>query len=113
MKRFSLITLSAIATLGLASPSFAQSKVTINTQNVRPIVEITPFDLVTAGYQGRFLDQGIPAGSRFANAVKNQKITAEDLVQTAIAAGRLPETTLNDQGYLRQVRNTIKNLDRN
>lgn len=113
MKRFSLITLSAIATLGWASPSFAQSQVTINTQNPRPIVEITPYDLVTASYQGRFLAQGIPAASRFTTAVRNNKITSKDLVKTAIATGRLPETTINDQSYLRQVSNMIDNFHRN
>ena len=113
MKRFSTAALSIAVILGLGTPAIAQSKVSINTENARSIVEISPFDLVTAGYQGRFKSQGIPAGGRFVTSLRSNKVTAQDLVETAIASGRLPESAINDSAYLRQVQRTIRNLDRN
>ena len=113
MKRFSIIAISMIAALGISSPLLAQEEVTINSQEARNIVEINPYNLVTASYQGRFVDQGIPSGARFIAAVKANQIQAQDLVKTAISKGRLSESTLNDQSYLRHVKSIMNNLDKN
>ncbi len=68
---------------------------------------------MTASYQGRFIDQGIPSSGRFISAVRSKKIHAKDLVQTAISAGRLSEATLNDKTYLHHVKSIMNNLDKN
>ena len=112
MKRFSIIAISAIATWGLAIPLSAQSVVALNAQEMSQTNEITPYGLVMAGYQGQLSKQGIPSGSRFITATRLNKIEAEDLVQSAIAAGRLSETTLNDRSYLYRVEMIVKHLAR-
>lgn len=112
MKRFLIITISMIAAIG-AAPVLAQSQITTNSQTAREINTISPYDLVTAGYQGRFLDQDIPSAGRFISAVRSNKVQAEDLVNVAIARGRLPEETLQDKGYLRNVKFILRNLDKN
>lgn len=112
MKRSSIIALSIMLTLGSASSLMAK-EVTINTEEARKIVEISPYDLVTASYQGRFVDDGIPSGGRFIGAVRANKIKAEDLVETAIARRRLSQNALEDRSYLRNVRSILNNLDKN
>ena len=113
MKRFSIIAISMIAALGISSPLLAQEKISTSSQEARNIVEITPYNLVTASYQGRFVDQGIPSGGRFIAAIKANQIQAKDLVQIAISKGRLSESTLNDRSYLRHVKSIMNNLDKN
>lgn len=113
MKRFLIIGISLLASLGLVSPVSAQEKTAINSDMVREINSISPFDLVTGSYQGRFVDQDIPSGGRFISAIRANKIHAEDLVEGAIAKGRLSEDKINDSAYLNHVRNLMNNLDSN
>ena len=113
MKRLLVIGISMIAALGISSPLLAQEKVTINSKEASNIIEINPYNLVTGSYQGRFVDQGIPSGGRFLAAVHAKKIDANDLVKTAISAGRLSEDAINDKSYLRHVKFMLNNLDKN
>ena len=113
MKRLLIITLSIISSTTLAIPVLAQPRVTINTEEARRIVEITPYDLVTSSYQGRFRDRGIPAAGGFISAINSNRIKAQDLVKVAIAEGRLSESTLKNKAYLHNVRSLMKNLDEN
>ncbi len=113
MKLSSIITLSILATLGFSAPLLAQENVVINSQQARNSVEISPSNLVSAAYQGRFTNQRIPSGSRFIGAIKTNKLQSRDLVKAAISTGRLSEATLNDQGYLRSVRTLADHFDTN
>lgn len=113
MKLSSIITLSVLTTIGFSSPLLAQENVATNNQQAHNIVEISPSDLVSAAYQGRFTNQGIPSGSRFIGAIKTNKLQPRDLIKTAISAGRLSEATLNDRSYLNSVRTLADNLDTN
>lgn len=110
MKRFSIFILSAVAAWGIATPLPAQPR-TISDRQIS-LVEITPYDLVTAAYQGQFVEQGIPSGSRFLTATRLNQIDAEDLVQGAIDAGRLSEAIGGDRGYLYRVNSTLVHLSR-
>ena len=112
MKRVSIIAISIVAAISSTSV-LAESKISANSQMAREVTEITPHDLVTGSYQGRFKDRGIPSASRFISAVRANKIKAKDLVEVAIAKGRLSESTLNDKGYLHHVKFIMNNLDRN
>ena len=113
MKLSSIITLSVLTTIGFSSPLLAQENVATNNQQAHNIVEISPYNLVSAAYQGRFTDQGIPSGGRFVSAIKTNKLQPRDLVETAISAGRLSAATLDDQSYLRSVRTLADNLNTN
>ncbi len=118
MKRLIISALSALALATLVAPAIASESTTVG-QNLsgkgvasRTIVEITPFDLVTGGFQGRFKNQGIPAGGIFVSQIKTRGIKAEDLVKAAIAANRLTEETLQDETYLSDVEDFLVTLER-
>ncbi len=113
MKLSLMVAISLITAMGIASPTFAQARVSINSEVARQVISITPHDLVTASYQGRFKGQGIPSAGRFISSVRSKKITAEDLVKVAIAQRRLSPETLEDKGYLHNVRFILNSLDRN
>ena len=110
MKKILISTLSTILLSSIAIP--ASTQVTLNSSRTRNIVEITPFDLVTGAYQGRFEEQGIPSNALFLAKIRSNKISAEDLVNTAISTGRLSENTLYDQSYLNSVESIMNNLDK-
>ena len=111
MKRILIGTLSTILLSSLAFPALAD-QVTLSSREARNIVEISPFDLVTGAYQGRFEDQGIPSSAVFLAKIRSNKIEAEDLVRSAISAGRLSENTLYDRDYLNSVETMMNNLDK-
>ncbi|MGD1917884.1 MAG: hypothetical protein ACFCAD_02765 [Pleurocapsa sp.] len=113
MKLSLMVAISIISAMGVASPTFAQTKVSINSEMTRKVLTITPYDLVTASYQGRFVGQGIPSAGRFTSAVRSNRIKAEDLVKVAISQRRLSIETLEDRGYLYNVQSILDNLDRN
>ena len=115
MKRLIISALSALTLTTLVAPAIASEAYEQNlNRNVvasRNIVEITPFNLVTGGFQGRFTNQGIPSGGVFLSQVKTNKILAEDLVKAAIASNRLSEDTLQDKSYLKHVDNLLESLE--
>lgn len=113
MKRYLIIALTIASTLSFATPLLAQTRVSVNSKAAREIIEISPFDLVTAGYQGRFINQGIPAASKFLSAVRMNKIDAQDLVEVAIAQRRLSSEMLTNKSYLSSVQSILDNQDRN
>ena len=61
--------------------------------------QIRPFNLADLAYQGYLKDQGIPSNGALMSAIASGTITAQDIIQAAVKANRLPEQTLNDQGY--------------
>lgn len=112
MKRLVISTLSALVFSSLVAPAFA-SKIDVANHNGNKVNEITPFNLVSGSYQGRFEEQGIPSFNSFLHAIRSNKIEAEDLVKSAIAAGRLSNDTLDDTSYLSSVDALLDNLDKN
>ena len=113
MKRLILATLSTLTISGMANPVTAEPIAATSTNSIRGNVELTPFSLVTNGYQGYFTNQGIPSYSRYLSAIKTGKVDAESLVEAAIALGRLAPDKINDSSYLNHVRSNLNNLDKN
>ena len=122
MKRLVISTLSLLALSSLVTPAFAgetnfkennRRLVAATTVTPTRITEITPFNLVSSGYQGRFSNQGIPSGGSFISQAQNNRIEAKDLVQAAIATNRLGAEKLQDRQYLRSVESLLDNLDNN
>ena len=107
MKTSILISLSAL-TISLVSVPVLAQKIASRHFSTGSIVEITPFNLVTKGYQGYFADQGIPSNAAFITEVKRGRITAEDLVEAAIAKRRLDSGKLNDRAYLKSVSRQLR-----
>ena len=113
MKSFVVSTLSVLVLSNLVTPAFANEIAAVNRTTANNISEITPFNLVSGSYQGRFSNQGIPSYNAFLQAIRTNRIEATDLVKSAIAAGRLPEDTLKDTGYLNSVDTLLDGLDKN
>lgn len=71
---------------------------------------ISPFHLVYRAYEGNFSAQGIPGGSLLLDAIALRQVTAQELVQGAIAQGRLSPDTINDRSYLKAVEFQMQDL---
>lgn len=98
-------------TLSLTTSVTAQDLAIVKTNNAL-MREISPFHLVTNSYQGYFKDSGIPSGGAFISAVRANKVTAEDLMKSAIAKGRLSESKIEDKEYISHVNSLMENLDK-
>ncbi|NEP29418.1 hypothetical protein [Moorena sp. SIO3I6] len=109
------LVLGSLGTLLIATattPVLASEIAANSTTSRNNIVEVKPFNLVYLGYQGYFSEQGIPSNAGFISAVKTKRITAKDLVASAIERGRLSPETINDSSYLAHVNTQLSTLDR-
>lgn len=61
--------------------------------------QVSPFDLAYLAYQGYLENQGIPSNGALIDAIATGTVGAQDLMQAAVKANRLPEQTLSDRGY--------------
>ncbi|MEM8674237.1 MAG: hypothetical protein AAGF83_10245 [Cyanobacteria bacterium P01_G01_bin.67] len=69
---------------------------------------VTPRELISLARHGRFTEQGIPSHNNFRSGVRTGKITAEELVASAIANKRLSAEVASDRQYLSAVENHLK-----
>ena len=113
MKRLLITSLSVIALSTLVLPALADEIAAVRSNSTDNILKITPIDLVSGSYQGRFTKHGLPSGAAFVSSIRTNKIQAKDLVKVAIAEGRLPEDSINDRSYLNAVEFTLDGLDKN
>ena len=85
----------------------------VNAQDIKSVDNshlylLTPRQLVSLARQGSFRALGIPSHDNFRNGVRSGKITAADLVESAIANQRLPQDVRDDQQYLTTLENHLK-----
>ncbi|HEY9619595.1 MAG TPA: hypothetical protein V6C78_04455 [Crinalium sp.] len=98
-----------IATVLLSTTAVnAQTNAPTSTPTVTAAV--SPFELVYMAYQGFFEREGIPAGNGFTDLYQADRLSAEDLVRTAIQSNRLPSDTLTNHQYLGRVDAQLKAL---
>ena len=69
---------------------------------------ITPRQLISLARHGRFKAQGIPSHNNFRNAVRTNKITATELIESAIANNRLSESVRGNREYFETVTSHLK-----
>lgn len=72
------------------------------------VVNTRPFNLVRLGYQGYFKDEGIPSHSAFYAAIQSRRVTATQLVESAVKKGKLDRDVLNNQEYLESVETQLE-----
>ncbi|MBV9386820.1 MAG: hypothetical protein JOZ78_10380 [Chroococcidiopsidaceae cyanobacterium CP_BM_ER_R8_30] len=115
MKRLIISGLSVLLFAGAMAPAVsakdkdtALNSATSNSINKN---QLTPFELVSLAYQGNLKDQGIPSAGGLLAAYQIGQVSAETLVQKAVAANMLSPAVLNDQGYLNAVNNQLSNLE--
>ena len=111
MKRLVLGTLGTLLIATATTPALAEKTSSNSPNRHNNITEVQPFNLVYLAYQGYFADQGIPSNGAFTHAIKTKKVTATDLVESAIARGRLSPETLNDSSYLASVKAQLFNIN--
>lgn len=98
----------ASSTLLIAPPVSAGEVVA-----VRKGSRITPYSLVSNGYQGFFKPQGIPSASLFERDARSGKLTAVELIEAGITSGRLSESTLEDRSYVEAVNDVLRRIVKN
>ena len=111
MRSLIVSTLTALALSSLVAPAFA-NEVARQSASTASITPITPFNLITSAYQGRFKNQGIPSNAIFLTKVRGNQITAETLIEAAIANRRLEADALSDKAYLSAVDSLLEDFDR-
>lgn len=74
------------------------------------ISQINPFELVYLTYYGFFEEQGIPGFDGLITAYQSGSVTAETLVEQAIARNRLPSEAIDNSSYVGAVDNQLQRL---
>ena len=69
---------------------------------------VSPRELISLARHGNLRNQGIPSHDRFRQSVRSGKITAEELIQSAIATNRLSAEVASDRNYVETVTNHLK-----
>ncbi len=111
MKRL-LIGSATTLFLAALSPAAVADEMAATSETANSTHHIEPFNLVHGAYQGQFSNQGIPSSQRFINAYDRSQIEAKELVEAAVAKGRLPQDALQDEGYLNAVSFHLEGLSR-
>lgn len=95
------LTLGLLIFVATAAPINAQTTDNNNSYSV------SSRKLISLARQGRFEKQGVPGYSNFRNGVRSGRVTAEVLVESAIAQSRLPQSASSDRNYLNAVANHL------
>lgn len=69
-----------------------------------------PFQLVNMAYEGALVEQGIPGHLQLEQDYTAGRIRPRDLVMAAVQTGDLPESRLQDEGYINAVRSQMRSL---
>jgi hypothetical protein len=101
-----LITTLLISAAILTPVAHAQTAVPTE----RAVTQVTPFNLAFLAYQGYLKDQGIPSNGALLNAIDSGAITAQDMIQAAIKANRLPEEASNNGSYRHHLQVQLQGL---
>ena len=107
MKRSFSTLLTTLLFSAAILPAAAYAQTTGETQtsfnphvtNSTSANQVSPFNLAYLAYRGYLKDQGIPCYSALLDAIAAGKVSAQDVMQAAAKANRLPEQTLSDRGY--------------
>ena len=116
MERLLLAAVGTILIATTATPPVLANKTTANsnlniTQN-QVQKNITPFNLVSLAYQGKFKTQGVGGYNSLITAILFDEISGKDLVQIGIDTGRLSAETINDSSYIGSVDSQLKKLSK-
>lgn len=109
---FTLVATLFASTVILTAP-YAKAPRTAQSFNpsvtaLSTVDEPSPFNLAYLAHQGYLKDQGIPDRAALVDATATRTMTAQDLMQAAIKAKRLPERTLSEQAYHFNLENQLQ-----
>ncbi|MCL1467602.1 hypothetical protein [Argonema galeatum] len=106
----SVLLLSAVTAPAVRSQSTDNNRSTSSSPSTTSTFELEPFNLVFMAYQGYFQEQGIPSAEGLIFAYRTGTVSAEDLVQSAVKANRLPSAIMADDEYLNAVEVQLRSL---
>ena len=72
--------------------------------------QLTPFQVTSLAYRGSFGEAGIPGYGALESGIATGDIVAEDVIEAAIASGRLSAEALEDGAFVSSVDNQLDNL---
>ena len=115
MERLLLAAVGTILIATTATPPVLANKTAANLNITQNQVQknITPFNLVSLAYQGKFKNQGVGGYNSLLTAIRFDEISGKDLVKIGIDTGRLSAETINDSSYIVSVDSQLKKLPKN
>ena len=105
-----LITTMLISVTLLPAAARAQTIAVTVDSKISVANRVSPFDLAYLAYQGYLEDQGIPSNDQLLNAIALKTITAQEVIQAAVKAHRLPEQILSERGYRNNLEDQLQGL---
>lgn len=106
MKRLVIGGLTTLLLVSALAPT-----VNAQTETSTEASQLQPFNLVSLAYQGYFGETGVPGYAGLITGYHSGRISAEDLVQSAIDQNRIPSSALEDSAYLHSVDQQLRTLD--
>jgi ABC-type nitrate/sulfonate/bicarbonate transport system substrate-binding protein len=109
MKFYSSIIISSILAATVSGAAFANeggAQVEPQGQEALAGYDPSPFDLAFLAYRGYFKEQGIPSYSYLCQQLRMRQIDGWDIVNAAVAAGRLDAGFADDE-YADNVRRLV------
>jgi hypothetical protein len=116
MRRFVPTLITTLLLSVALLPTAVHAQTTVSTVSPNPSMasqlanQLSPFDLVSLAYQGYLKDQGIPEAGALISAIASGKITAQDMIQGAVKANRLPAPMLSNQSYRYHLEGQLRGL---
>ncbi len=107
-----LLFSAAILPAAVSAQTTGAAQTSLNPQvtNQLSATQVSPFNLAYLAYQGYLEDQGIPSNGALIDAIATGTVTAQDLMQAAVKANRLPEQTLTARGYRSALETELNDL---
>lgn len=96
-----LLASAAIAPMASAEPVAANRMMTASTST--STYQTSPYNLVSLAHRGYFAAQGIPSYSSFLSAYRFGRLSALDIVKSAVEVGRIAPERLSDRNYIHAV----------
>jgi len=98
MKRIASSLLGATLVVGALAPA------------AKAETKLSSFNVASLAYQGRLAEGGIPGYGQLAAGVSFGSITAEDVVEAAIATGHVSETARQDAQFVAAIERHLQRL---
>ena len=105
---FKILITSTLIVTALLSTTPVKAQQLDESKTSNQSYSLSPRKLLSLARHGRFVDQGIPSHNNLGNGIRSGRVTAERLVQSAVAQRRLPESSLSDRKFMKAVGDHLK-----
>ena len=114
MRQITFAAISALLLTSVATPAVRADMGQDSQQSmaVPSIEEVTPFDLTYFTYSGGLEDFGIEGGTLLISDFRSGEVSAQNIVETAVAQDLVSENALSNPMYIDQVDDFLGSLAR-